>query len=92
MIRWKRQEATKPEGPHGWIQWKGTNVCMDVHCSCGAQGHIDAEFAYKYKCAACGTLFDIAGYVRLIPVPESEWTKDDCDGNCVVSDESVGTE
>jgi len=25
--------------PHGWVQWKGTDVCMDVHCACG---HIDA--------------------------------------------------
>lgn len=87
--RWKRMEATKPaEGePHAWIQWKGTNVCMDVHCSCGAHGHIDADFAYKYRCFACNKLFDVAGYVRLIEVPEAEYTQIDRDGLCVVSDE-----
>lgn len=70
--RWDRQEATKPDGPHGWIQWKGTDVCMDVHCQCGFQGHIDASFAYHYRCVACNQLFDIAGWVRLVPVPKDE--------------------
>jgi hypothetical protein len=41
---WKIQE--KYTGlPHGWIQWKGTNVCMDVYCACGHHSHIDAKFA-----------------------------------------------
>lgn len=40
----------RPPGPHGWIQWKGTSVCMDVHCACGAHGHVDADFAYTLKC------------------------------------------
>ena len=86
--RWIRMEGTKPADgqPHGWIQWKGTNVCMDVYCSCGAHGHIDDEFTYRYKCLACGKLFDIAGYVRLVEVPESEITKQDRDGQCVASD------
>jgi hypothetical protein len=35
-----------PAGSHGWIQWKGTDVCMDIHCECGTLSHIDGEFAY----------------------------------------------
>ena len=31
---WGLQEMYKDK-PHGWIQWKGTGVCMDVHCKCG---------------------------------------------------------
>ena len=46
---WKIQETYGTQ-PHGWIQWKGTNVCMDIHCKCGMLTHIDADFAYHVKC------------------------------------------
>jgi hypothetical protein len=86
--RWSRMEATRPPDgeAHGWIQWKGTNVCMDVHCICGAHGHVDEDFTYHYKCLACGRFFDVAGYVRLVEVPADEMTEDDLDGRCTASD------
>lgn len=31
---WEIQERYADQ-PHGWIQWKGTNVCLDYHCVCG---------------------------------------------------------
>lgn len=52
---------------HAWIQWKGTEVCMDVHCRCGAHGHVDASFACFYKCLACDTTFAVGQTVRLYP-------------------------
>lgn len=52
--------------PHGWIQYKGTDVCMDVHCKCGHMGHIDADFAYYVKCKACGTVYSCSGFIELI--------------------------
>lgn len=70
--RWERLEAVKPEGPYGWVQWKGTDVCIDLHCSCGELGHVDADFFYHYKCLACGQLYDVSGYVKLVPVPKEE--------------------
>lgn len=70
--RWARLEETKPDGPHGWIQWKGANVCMDVHCECGRHTHVDAEFCYRIRCGGCGKLYDVAGYVRLVPVPPGD--------------------
>ncbi len=30
---------------HGWLQWKGTDACMDIHCKCGTLSHIDADFS-----------------------------------------------
>lgn len=65
-----------PEGPHGWIQWKGTNVCMDVHCpKCLKKfhdfWHIDEEFVYFIKCA-CGTIYAVNGHVQLVELNEAE--------------------
>lgn len=64
--------ATKLEPPCGWIQWKGTNVCMDVRCECGALGHVDAEFAYHVECSACGRVYAVGAYVKLVPVTRAE--------------------
>jgi hypothetical protein len=58
----------KHERPHGWIQWKGTNVCMDIHCSCGESTHIDAEFLYHVKCGACGRVYECDGHITLHPL------------------------
>ena len=58
----------KVDGPHIWIQWKGTDLCADVHCKCGAHDHIDAEFAYFYECRACGRKYALAQNLRLIPL------------------------
>ena len=54
--------------PHAWIQWKGTDVCMDVDCSCGAKFHIDAAFAYYVKCMGCNTVYEVGGHVKLYPM------------------------
>ena len=71
MINWeefynKKDNQTKMEAPCGWIQWKGTNVCMDISCKCGSQLHIDAEFAYYVKCTDCNTLYSVSPYVKLV--------------------------
>lgn len=51
--------------PHGWIQWKGTDVCMDIHCVCGESTHIDGEFMYYIKCGACGRVYECDGHIQL---------------------------
>lgn len=43
-----------PAETHAFIQWKGTDVCMDFTCDCGAEGHFDGAFAYVVKCPGCG--------------------------------------
>jgi hypothetical protein len=69
----KAWDRDNPEGEaHGWIQWKGTNVCMDVHCKCGAHGHIDAEFAYFIKCAHCGRIYATGQNIKLIELTTPE--------------------
>jgi hypothetical protein len=64
-------------GPHAWIQWKGTNVCMDVHCSCGNLGHVDDDFAYYVRCSNCGKLWAMCANVRMIEV-----IAEDVEGQC----------
>jgi len=66
---WKIQETYKGK-PHGWVQWKGTEVCMDIHCKCGCMSHIDAEFAYHVKCPKCGTVYMVNGHVEFIEIKE----------------------
>ena len=52
--------------PHGRIQWKGTDVCMDVYCRCGVISHVDAEFAYHVRCPGCGVVYFCNGHIELI--------------------------
>lgn len=61
-----KQDAEFPA--HGWIQWKGTNVCIDLHCPCGRHDHIDRDFAYFYRCSGCGTPYALGQTIKLIPL------------------------
>jgi hypothetical protein len=60
--------SIKREGPLGWIQWKGTKVCMDVFCSCGKHSHIDAGFLYHVECPFCGQVYECDGHITLRPL------------------------
>jgi phage FluMu protein Com len=71
---WELQAQYKDQ-PHGWIQWKGTDVCMDVYCKCGEHFHIDADFAYHVKCPECKTVYFCNGHIELI---ELEVEPDHC--------------
>lgn len=46
-----------------FIQWKGTNLCMDFTCPCGATGHIDADFVHYVRCPKCGSTFQMGTQV-----------------------------
>lgn len=66
-------DQDNPEGEaHGWIQWKGTQVCMDVHCKCGAHCHLDAEFAYVLKCPHCNRVYAVGANVKLIELNDEQ--------------------
>lgn len=56
----------------GWLQWKGTDACIDITCVCGANQHLDAEFLYTWRCPACKTLYDLSPHVRMEPVPADD--------------------
>lgn len=66
-LEYDRDIPDEGEG-HGWIQWKGTSVCIDVRCRCGTMGHYDGTFLYFYRCTACGVTFSVGQTVRLYPI------------------------
>ena len=74
---WKIQQTYAGE-PHGWIQWKGTYVCMDIHCACGKDSHIDDEFAYHVVCPSCGAVYMCNGHIELIKLEQKP-------DNCVIT-------
>lgn len=64
-----------------YIQWKGTDVCLDFHCPCGIDSHLDDSFAYSVRCVACGRTFDLGTQVLVIETdsPQSEPKDMECD-------------
>lgn len=58
---------TQPAGSEAsvFIQWKGTEVCMDFRCPCGADGHLDTSFAYFVHCPSCGSVFEMGTAVMV---------------------------
>lgn len=66
-----KASPVKQDGPHGWIQWKGTNVCVDLHCSCGEQSHVDDDFVYSFRCR-CGKLWGLDPSITLVPLDDAD--------------------
>jgi hypothetical protein len=52
--------------PHGWVQWKGTNVCIEIHCKCGYHSHYDGYFAHHIQCPSCGTIYYLNPHIEMI--------------------------
>lgn len=57
--------------PHVFIQWKGTAVCLDFHCECGAHHHVDDMFVYALKCGFCGALYEMPSSVAVKKVEKT---------------------
>jgi hypothetical protein len=60
----------KFDPPSAWIQWNGTDVCMDWDCVCGAWCHLDGNSAYHIKCPKCGRVYFVNGHIQLIELEE----------------------
>lgn len=63
---------------HGWIQFKGTDLCMDIHCKCGYFGHIDDDFVYYIQCPMCKTVYELNGHIQFIERPDMTGDEDVC--------------
>lgn len=62
------------EGTSVFVQWKGTDVCMDIYCVCGVHGHFDGYFAYALKCPKCGTVFGMDCNPKVLADPGEDVT------------------
>ena len=51
--------------PHIWVQWKGTDVCCDIHCKCGAHLHFDGDFLYFFQCPHCKRYWEVGSHVAI---------------------------
>lgn len=49
-----------------FIQWKGTEVCMDLICVCERHLHVDAGFAYAVRCPYCARVLVIGTRVAVM--------------------------
>ncbi len=61
--------------PEAWayIQWKGTDVCMDIACiNCHAVGHFDGFFAYELRCPSCGQIHKMATMIGYSMIDDDE--------------------
>lgn len=65
-------EAEQPT-PNAFVQWKGTDVCMDFWCDCGAQCHFDGYFAYVVKCPHCSALWQMPSHIYPRKVDEKTY-------------------
>ncbi|MDP9417763.1 MAG: hypothetical protein M3P48_08040 [Actinomycetota bacterium] len=61
------EAGTRDDWARSFVQWKGTDVCMDFHCVCGWHAHIDDYFVYAVKCGGCGKEWEMPAYVGLRP-------------------------
>lgn len=55
------------------IQWQGTHVCGDFHCTCGAYAHIcGATGMFTIRCHECGTVWTVPNTLTLERSPNVE--------------------
>lgn len=52
-------DGKEERAPSVFLQWKGTDVCMDFYCECGAHCHFDGYGAYFVKCPHCSTIWQM---------------------------------
>lgn len=64
------------DGPHVFVQWKGTDVCLTFHCECGERGHFHGDFAYALRCGACGKEWEMPHSWALVPVHRDSCIQD----------------
>lgn len=67
---------TAPEESYRvYIQYKGTDICMDFHCECGNDTHFDGDFTYAVRCPYCKGVYELSSYIntrKLTPEEEAK--------------------
>jgi hypothetical protein len=58
--------------PKGFLQWKGTDACLDFHCVCGESIHFDALFLYSIQCPYCERIYNLSSEIQAVEVSREE--------------------
>lgn len=61
--------------PDLFLQWKGTDACLDLYCTCGQDLHFDGYFADELTCGYCGQTWELPHKLALTPVEPSRALK-----------------
>jgi len=56
-----------------FIQWKGTDVCMDWVCDCGELNHEDRDFCYEVQCPKCLKVFAVGSNPKLYLIDTTKY-------------------
>jgi hypothetical protein len=57
--------------PDLFLQWKGTDACLDLYCACGQDLHFDGYFAHELTCGHCGQTWELPHKLAVTPVEPS---------------------
>ncbi len=66
--------------PSVFVQYKGTDICLDFHCICDTEdepagvGHYDGYDAYALQCGRCGRIYEMPQELKLTLVEETAFT------------------
>jgi hypothetical protein len=72
-----------------FIQWKGTDLCMDFNCpKCGAHSHFDGDFAYAIECGNCNAQFRMPSEIGPLLV-EIKPGEEDCVLRSIDADDAL---
>lgn len=59
-----------------FIQWKGTDACLDLHCTCGTDLHFDGDFAYAIRCWKCRAIWEMPTELAVTQVDYADICQD----------------
>lgn len=70
FYEWRQERDFKEEASEtrASMQLKGTDICIDIYCKCGARGHFDGYFLYHFECENCGQVYAVGSSVKMVPV------------------------
>jgi hypothetical protein len=67
------------ERPSVFVQYKGTDICLDFHCICDTEdepagvGHYDGYDAYALRCGRCGRIYEMPTEIPLTLVTVTQY-------------------
>jgi hypothetical protein len=65
------ERVSDEKRPDVFVQWKGTDACLDFWCACGADLHFDGYFAMDFTCGQCGQTWELPHKLEPQPVKPS---------------------